>query len=112
MPTRIQTVSSIVVVEDPLVTRLVHSVLGRRGYDVSEASPHVALELLSRPDSPVSLIVTNTPGIFLRFADRVRLLYMAASPDYNLAGRFQSCRVLHKPFHPAELVSAVASLLS
>ena len=112
MPTLVRAEASIVVVEDPLVGRLVHRLLDQHGYTVHEESPEAALHLLRGPMPVVSLIVTNTPGLFLPFADQVRLLYMAACPDYQLAKRFPVCRVIQKPFHPDELVSAVEALMN
>ena len=111
MATWVHTGASIVVVEDPLVGRLVHRLLDRNGYSVHEESPEATLDLLRRPMPPVSLIVTNAPWLFLPFAGQVRLLYMAACPDYQLAELFPACRVIQKPFHPDELLSAVDELM-
>jgi len=107
-----QSEHSIVVVEDPLVGRLVGSVLGRQGYQIHEASAEAALDLLGLSGSSERIIVTNQPEHFLPFAGRVRLLYLAACPDYDLAKQFQVCRVLRKPFHPDELLSSVVKLLA
>ncbi|HUA62924.1 MAG TPA: hypothetical protein VML19_29480 [Verrucomicrobiae bacterium] len=102
---------SILVVEDPLVGKLVHSVLRRSGYAAHAASFAEAFDLLNGGASLVSLLITNRPEVFLQFAERCRLLYMAACPDHDLASRFRCCQVLHKPFHPAELLNAVKMLL-
>ena len=66
--------------------------------------------MLSSDTEQVDLIITNSPKDFLRFADHVPLLYIAAAPDPELASRFLWCRVLQKPFHPDQLVAAVRDL--
>jgi hypothetical protein len=66
--------------------------------------------MLSSDTEQVDLIITNSPKDFLRFADCVPLLYIAAAPDAELASRFLWCRVLQKPFHPDQLVAAVRDL--
>jgi hypothetical protein len=101
---------SIVVVEDPLVQKFLRSVLFRNGYQVVEASPATALSLIAGPEPRARVVITNRPEVFLPFADDVAMLYVAACPDYTLALRFQTCRILHKPFHPADLLEAVEDL--
>jgi CheY-like chemotaxis protein len=107
----IATQTSIVIVEDPMVGRLIHSVLARLGYPITEASSATALDLFQGKAYP-GLIVTNKPQLFLDFADHTRLLYVAAVPDYRLAEKFPMSRVLLKPFHPTELLNAVERLLT
>ncbi len=107
----IRTQASIVIVEDPLVSRLVGSVLGRSGYDIHQASASAATELLPTLEESASLLITNRPEAFLSISEHCRLIYLAACPDYNLAAQFRYCRVVHKPFHPTELLSAVTTLL-
>jgi hypothetical protein len=97
-------------VEDPIVQKFLHIVLKRLGCQVIEARPRAALELMKTSQPGVGLVITNTPGLFLPFADRVPLLYIAACPDPALASRFRICGVLHKPFHPSELLEAVKAL--
>jgi hypothetical protein len=58
----------------------------------------------------VGLVITNAPGLFLAFAEWLPLLYLAACPDFDLAARFRTCRVLQKPFHPTDLLEAVRRL--
>lgn len=97
-------------VEDPLVQKFLRSVLFRSGYQVVEASPGTALSLVAGCQEDVRLVITNTPAVFLPVADRILMLYVAACPDYVLAVRFPTCRVLRKPFHPADLLRAVEDL--
>ncbi len=75
-----------------------------------EVGPQQALDLLNLSKKPMGLVITNAPGIFLPFAGQLALIYLAASPDLDLAARFQSCRALQKPFHPVEFLEVVRSL--
>ena len=106
----VKTDTSIVVVEDPLVGRLVHSVLGRRGFHVQERSPETALDLLCAAPHP-NVVITNQPQLFVHLANMIGMIYMAACPDDWVAASFPRCRVLHKPFHPRDLLDAVEALL-
>jgi hypothetical protein len=99
-----------VIVEAPIVQRFLRAVLEREGYEPLEAAPQSAVELIKLSKPGVDLVITNSPGIFLPFADEVRLIYIAACPDLDLAARFRNCRVVQKPFHPAELLDAVRCL--
>lgn len=101
---------SILVVEAPIVQKFLRTVLEQEGYEAIEAGPHSALDLMSTSRPGVGLVITNAPGIFLAFAEWMPLLYLAACPDFDLAARFRTCRVLQKPFHPADLVEAVRRL--
>jgi DNA-binding response OmpR family regulator len=92
------------------VQRFLHSVLKLRGYDAISVGPHSALDLMKTSHPCVELVITNNPGMFLPFADRVPVLYVAACPDRTLASRFRSCEVLQKPFHPSELLKAIEVL--
>jgi hypothetical protein len=112
MATWCQTAASLVVVEDPLIGKLVHSVLGRYGLETHTASADNVLNLLSLPGSRIGVVVTNKPWLFLEFADHLPLLYLAGDPDYRWVGLFRACRVLRKPFHPQDLLTAVEALLS
>ncbi len=98
----------ILIVEAPIVQKFLCAVLEREGYRPVEAQPQSALDLMKT--SGPGVVITNAPGIFLAFADRVPLLYIAACPDLDMAARFRTCRVLQKPFHPALLVEAVERL--
>jgi hypothetical protein len=69
-----------------------------------------ASELLRHGDVAPDLVITNQPDLFLDLAGKVRLLYIAAIPDIDLASRFSQCRVLRKPFRNDDLLSAVEDL--
>jgi DNA-binding response OmpR family regulator len=101
---------TVLVVEDPLVSKLVKSVLLRHAYDVKMAAAGEAAALLLQPDSDIGILLTNSPGGFLDFAARVPLLYLTSSPDAFLQAAFHSCRVVLKPFVPEDLVRAVGDL--
>ena len=100
----------ILIVEAPIVQKFLRTVLEREGYESVEAGPQAALELIKLSRPPVGLLITNSPGIFLPFAEQVPLIYIAACPDLDLAARFRTCRVLQKPFHPGEFLQAVKCL--
>ena len=101
---------TLVVVEDLLVAKLVRTVLRRSGYSVVVASPSEAAGLLRSPEASHGILVTNSPAIFLEFAEKVPLLYLSSSPDPRLGNRFRACRVVRKPFIPEELLQAVDDL--
>jgi hypothetical protein len=101
---------SLVVVEDPLISNLVGAVLRRRGYRATPATIPEVLVLLRRPEPFGGILVTNSPGSFLEYADGLRLLYLSSSPDPRMEVLFSSCRVVRKPFTPEELVRAVEEL--
>jgi len=100
----------VLVVEDPLIQRFVGGLLKREGRQVVESELEGALNTLRHDSGTVSLLITNAPAHFLEFAETVRIIYMAAFPDPELAGRFRSCRTLRKPFRPSELVATAAEL--
>ncbi len=106
----IHLMANILVVEDPLISKLVRTVLQKHGYQVSFAEAAEARELLGSPESPMTILVTNSPGPFLEFAERVPLLYLTSAPDSWLLSQFNSCRVVVKPFVPQDLVQAVVAL--
>jgi len=101
---------TVLVVEDPLVSKLVKSVLQRHGYEVKMAARAEAAALLEQPDSDIGILLTNSPAIFLEFCERVPLLYLTSSPDMLLESAFNWCRVVIKPFVPEDLVRAVSEL--
>lgn len=74
------------------------------------AEPLEVRTLLGGPKPPADILVTNSPALFLEFADTVRLLYLSSSPDPRLEALFPDCRVVRKPFAPEELVRAVEQL--
>lgn len=100
----------VLIVEDPTIRRFVGGILKREGYVVVEAELGKALRALRDEPGAVSLLITNGPAHFLEFAGTLPVLYVAASPDPALAGRFRCCRTLRKPFRPADLLLRVAEL--
>lgn len=101
---------TLVVVEDFLVARLVRAVLGKKGYDVILASPPEAVRLLRASVDSNHMLITNSPALFLEFAPSIPLLYLTSSPDPQIQTEFRKCRVVRKPFLPAELVQAITEL--
>lgn len=106
----VREVGTILVVEDHLVSNLVRAVLRKRGYRVRLAEATEAIALLRSSDSGISVLITNTPGLFLEFAAQVPLLYLSSQPDLFLEGAFRQCRVVLKPFAPDVLADAVEAL--
>ncbi len=101
----------VAVIEDPFIRKLLRDILTRHGYQVVEyTAPHVA-KLLRSGAEQINLIITNTPGEFLTFADAIPVLYLAAAPDPELAACFRRCRCIRKPFLAEELLTAIAELL-
>jgi DNA-binding response OmpR family regulator len=98
-----------VIVEDPFIRRFVRTILGRSGHDVMESDEKDALKLAAEGRGSVKLLITNKPGVFERLDRTVPILYLAATPDWDLASRFTNLRVLQKPFHAHELLEAVAA---
>lgn len=101
---------SILVVEDPFVSSFLRAVLQRAGHRVTTASPSHGVELVDSGTPRPQLLITNTPQIFLRFADNLPTLYIAADPDPAIARKFAACRALRKPFRNQELLHAVEEL--
>src|SRR6266571_134596 len=95
---------TIVIVEDSLVARFVHMRWEREGYAGVTADVRRGKSRLLDGESPVGLLITNTPAIFAQFGDRLPLLYLAAMPDPEAAQSFPRCRALRKPFSPQKLV--------
>ena len=102
--------ATLVIVEEAQISRLVRTVLEKRGYAVILANPVEAAAMLRAPESKIGVLLTNTPGIFLEFAEKTPLLYLSSSPDPRLASAFRACRVVRKPFVPSELAEAVGEL--
>jgi len=98
------------VVEDPFVRRFVAGVFRREGRPVIEAEMEDALRILREDPAAVSLLVTNRPWRFLEFTKTLRLIYIAAFPDAELAACFDHCCTLSKPFLPADLTACAAEL--
>ncbi len=100
----------VAVIEDPFIRKLLRDILTRRGYRVVGYSVQQALDLLGTGTEPVSLVITNAPAEFLRFAQGMPVLYLSAAPDPELAACFPSCRCVRKPFQAEELIEAVKEL--
>jgi len=101
---------SVLVVEDPLVSKLVQAVLKKHGYEVKLKTEAEALAWLRAGASEIGVLLTNSPGPFLEFSDRVPLLYLTSAPNLLLQTAFRSCRVVVKPFAPEDLARAVGAL--
>ena len=100
----------ILVAEDPFINSFLRTVLSRHGHAVVAGEPYHASDLLLGGSISADVVITNTPQAFLSFADRLPLLYIAASPDPEVAARFRNCRVLRKPFRNDDLLEAVEEL--
>ena len=103
-------VGMIVVVEDPFIRAYLRTALARQGYGVVGADPISAARMLRSGETPVALLITNSPSDFLEFAGTTPLLYLSGSPNPDLVAPFSSCRTLQKPFHPDDLIRAVKEL--
>ena len=101
---------ALVVVEDILISKLVRTVLQKHGYSVVTVGPSEAAELLRTAEANREILLTNAPGCFIEFAEKIPLLYLTSSPDPQITAAFRCCRVVRKPFSPNELVEAVAEL--
>lgn len=97
-------------VEDPFVTRFVGALLGQHGYQALPVGARQAASVICAGESEFPLVLTNQPAEFLEYSGRVSLLYLAASPDPQLAAQFERCRVVRKPFQVFELIEALAEL--
>ena len=100
----------IVIVEDPFIRRFVRSVLERSGHDVMESDAQDAYKLAAEGPDTVKLVITNKPNVFEDVEHSVSILYLASCPDWGLASRFRSLRVLQKPFHAKDLLDAVGAV--
>jgi len=102
---------AIAICEDPFVRKLVRDVLTRRGYHVIGTDVDETVEMLRSGESQVRLVITNSPGEFMDFAETLPVLYMAAAPDEAVAAQFRACRTLQKPFSNQRLLEAVGALV-
>lgn len=101
---------ALIVVEDLSISKLVRSVLEKKGRSPVAATPTEAMEMLRTPESTAPILITNTPDKFLEFAESVPLLYLTSSPNLPLQYAFRNCRVVRKPFVPDDLVRAIDEL--
>jgi len=102
----------VLVVEDPLVRRLIDGILTRGGFEVMQAEPQHALQLLAEQKEEFALVVTNAPQLFLTRPCNFALLYVAASPDPDWPRKCPRCRALRKPFHPKALLDLALELVA
>lgn len=100
----------ILVAEDPFVGTFLRTVLQKRGHKVVTGEAERASDLLGEGLIAADIVITNRPDAFLAFAERIPLLYLASTPDDELAARFSHCRVLRKPFRNEELLVALEQL--
>ena len=101
---------TLLVVEDPLISKFIQKVLQRKGHTVILTGAREAAKMLRSPEADIGILLTNEPARFLEFAGQVPLLYLSSAPDSSIASTFRSCRMLRKPFHPKELMEAVDGL--
>jgi hypothetical protein len=100
----------VIIVEDPLVRRLIEGILARDGIAVMHAEPRRALALLEEPND-FALLITNAPQLFADRGLDIALLYLAAYPDPHWLAKFPRCRALSKPFRSQELLELTRELL-
>jgi hypothetical protein len=104
----IQSKPTLVIVEQPMIAKLIQTMLRREDYQVIVTVPANAAAILGQPQG--FLLVTNRPEDFLEFAATARLLYLSGTPDLEIPQRFHRCRVVRKPFGPSELIAAIKEL--
>src|SRR5580692_8306799 len=80
--------AQILVAEDPFVGTFLRTVLQRHGYKVVTGEATRASELLRQRTLTPDIVITNQPSVFLEFAGTLPMLYIAASPDHQLAAQF------------------------
>jgi hypothetical protein len=102
--------AKILVAEDPFVSTFLRTVLQKHGHKVMTGDAVRTSELLRQGSVAADMVITNRPEVFLEFAGRVPMLYIAAAPDQDLASKFAICRVLCKPFRNDDLLAAVEQL--
>ena len=104
------TSATVLVAEDPFINSFLRTVLQRHGYRVVTTDQYQGSNLVRTGGVQPDVVITNKPEAFLPFAEGRPMLYIAASPDPELALRFQTCRVLRKPFRYEDLLEAVDEL--
>jgi len=104
------TAATVLVAEDPFINSFLRTVLQRHGYKVVTTDHSQGSDLMRTGSVKADVVITNKPEAFLPFAEDRPMLYIAASPDPELALRFQACRVLRKPFRYEDLLEAVEEL--
>jgi hypothetical protein len=73
-PSMLRKRKTLVIVEDFLISKLVRVVLQRNGYPVVVAEPSDAAGLL-RSEGRHGILLTNSPAIFLEFADGAAAIF-------------------------------------
>jgi len=101
----------VLIVEDPLVRRLIEGILVRDGFAVKQAESQCALGLLDDPQHRFALLITNEPQLFADRGLDLPVLYVAASPDPQWLLKFPRCRALQKPFRPRQLLDLAHELV-
>jgi hypothetical protein len=104
--------TTLLIVEEAQISKLVKTLVEKRGYSAILASAAEAAKLLRARESNIGILLTNSPAAFVEFAGKTRLLYLTSAPDPLLVGAFRLCRVVRKPFVPSELVEAVGALMA
>jgi DNA-binding response OmpR family regulator len=102
--------AAVLIVEDSFVGGFLRSALTQKGYEVVCAGADDALTMLGDPQKRVALLITNSPAPFSGFP-QLPVLYLAAVPEPEPMRAFEHCRVLRKPFHPAQLFASIRELL-
>jgi hypothetical protein len=101
---------TVAVAEDPFIGRFLRTLLGRHGFQTVDNDLSVTLKLMESGQLKPDFLITNTPGAFSEFADQVRIVYLAATPDPALVRAFRNSRTLRKPFQAEQLLQALDEL--
>ena len=104
--------ATVLVAEDPFIVGFLKSCLSRYGYRVIGGDSNFAMNILRSGEPRVDVLITNQPENFADSAARMPLLYIAAFPEPARASAFPRCRMLRKPFHPQQMLAALAGLLA
>jgi CheY-like chemotaxis protein len=108
--------------DEPVVRDVAKRSLELKGYKVLAASSGTeGLALFRRHDTEIGIVIADIkmPGLsgpemveeIRRFAPAVNVMFISGDHDALPDWARQTCGVLHKPFTPAELVSAVEDCL-
>jgi len=97
----------IVIVEDPFITKFLHSALSRAGESAISLSPKSAMEFMDAAKTPVRALITNTPQMFRPHAGQFPLIYTSSCPVPEAVDGFPVNRTVRKPFHAAQVLDAI-----
>jgi hypothetical protein len=100
----------IAVAEDPHISRFLATILKRKGYQVIGDVPARMAERIRVGEETVDMVITNSPADFMPVGLTLPMLYIAATPDLEMASHFAYFRALKKPFLPSQLLDAVGAL--